>query len=542
MSILAFLLGLTLFLYSMHQLEAGIRAASGQGLKNWIIRNTNTPISAAASGVIVTAILQSSSMVSLLALAFVSAGVMPLFNGIGVVLGANLGTTMTGWIVTAIGFKLNLQALVPPLLGLGAAANLGYFKSARLKGLGSACLAFGLLIFGLDVMKSSVADFSQIIDIGSLQHIPPIGYLLVGVILAAVMQSSSAVMIITLSLLSSNLLNLVDAAALVIGADLGTTSTTILASLGESRVKKQLAFAHVVFNIVVDTIAFLILLPLLPQTLSLFNIQDSLFGLVLFHSLFNLLGLLVFLPILKSYTNLIERLISVSNNNRPDFFNVPVEVPELAINDLEKALQYLNLEAVKLHMNELGISLDRAPQDHSMISKTTRSFEVEYQYLKDFEDQYLHYANKLQLAEPELGQRKNVIEMLEAARATVYASKTLKDFRTDFENLRNASENPLARQLLNAHQEFLGEFYQQYLSAAYSDGTPESILDRRKELMDLNDQHYQHGSDLIIRFLRQSNQAVGSVSSSTWFNLNHELHHYVRYMLGALFSNKSSDS
>jgi phosphate:Na+ symporter len=539
-SFLSFLLGLAIFLYSMHQLEAGIRAASGQNLKKWIIRNTNTPISAAASGVVVTAILQSSSMVSLIALAFVSAGLMPLFNGIGVVLGANLGTTVTGWVVTTVGFKMNLQALVPPLIGLGAAANLGYLNSPRLKGFGSACLAFGLLIFGLDMMKDSVAGFSQVIDIGTLQNIHPFGYLFAGVLLAAVMQSSSAVMIITLSLLSSGLLNLVDAAALVIGADLGTTSTTVLGSLGESIVKKQLAFAHVFFNIIVNSFAFLVMLPLLPQVFKLLNLQDPMFSLVAFHSLFNLFGLLIFLPLLKFYTSFIERLIPVSSGNQPIFFNVPVEVPELAIADLKSALRYLNSEAVKLHMRELGVSSDGLSNDNAGKLKLTTDFEAEYQNLKDFENQFLHYANKLQLVKLEADQAENVAKMLEAARATVYASKTLKDFRLDFKTLYQSSGNTLAHQLLSAHQRFLSKFYHSFIQLLEAGSDLELPIDQDDRLSELNHKHYQQSCDLITRSLQHDSQAVSSIS--TWFNLNHELHHYVRYMLSAIDANRRSDN
>ncbi|MGK0374847.1 MAG: phosphate:Na+ symporter [Arenicella sp.] len=550
MSILSFLFGLAIFLYSMHQLESGIREASGQNLKKWIVRNTNTPISAAASGVMVTAILQSSSMVSLIALAFVSAGIMPLFNGIGVVLGANVGTTVTGWIVATVGFKMDLQALVPPLIGLGAAANLGYLHSPRLKGLGSACLAFGLLIFGLDIMKESVAGFSQIVDIGTLNNIPPLGYLFAGVLLAAVMQSSSAVMIIALSLLSSDLLNIVDAAALVIGADLGTTSTTVLGSFGESRVKKQLAFAHVFFNIIVNSFAFLVMLPLLPKVLSLINLQDPMFSLVAFHSTFNLLGLLTFLPLLKFYTSLIEKLIPASSSNRPDFFNLPVEVPELAISDLKVALRYLNSEAIKLHMRELGVQPESVSKDslrNESISqesrgklKAPRDFEAEYQQLKDFENEFLHYSNKLQLVKLEPDQAHSVVKMLEAARATVYATKTLKDFRSDFKTLYQSSDNALARQLLSAHQKFLREFYHTCIQLLETGNVLESAIERQNSLGELNNKHYQQSCDLITRSLQQDGEAVGSIS--TWFNLNHELHHYIRYMLTALITNSQSEN
>ena len=115
MTVLTLCFGLAIFLYAMQRLESGIQLASGDSLKRWIAERTNHPLSSAGYGILVTAILQSSSMVSLVALAFVSAGIMPLYNGIGVVLGANLGTTVTGWVVTVVGFKMNLQALVIPL-------------------------------------------------------------------------------------------------------------------------------------------------------------------------------------------------------------------------------------------------------------------------------------------------------------------------------------------------------------------------------------------------------------------------------------------
>ena len=202
MTMFVFLFGLAIFLFAMRDLERGIRLASGEGLKSWIVERTNTAVSAAGYGVLVTAIMQSSSMVSLIVLAFVSAEIMPLFSGIGVVLGANLGTTVTGWVVTVVGFKMDLEAMVIPLLGLGAACRLNYVKSERIAGVGVALFGFGLLIFGLDIMKNSVAGISDVIDINSLKDLPAWVYLLVGLLLAAIMQSSSAVMIITLSMLN----------------------------------------------------------------------------------------------------------------------------------------------------------------------------------------------------------------------------------------------------------------------------------------------------------------------------------------------------
>ena len=191
-------LGLTIFLFAMKELEIGVRAITGSQMQKWIVSRTNSSFASAGYSVLITAILQSSSMVSLFVLAFVSAGIIPLFNGIGVVLGANLVTTVTGWVATIIGFKVNLDVAVIPLIGLGATMHLRFFQGERLKNIDKVLIAIGLLIYDLDVMKESVTEVSQLVNIKALQGMPTIIYLLVGLILAAVMQSSSAVMIITL--------------------------------------------------------------------------------------------------------------------------------------------------------------------------------------------------------------------------------------------------------------------------------------------------------------------------------------------------------
>ena len=205
-------IGLALFLYGMSQLESGIRALGYDTFKRWLSSSSASPTGSAAMGVTVTAILQSSSLVSLLVLAFASAGVLPLYNAIGILLGANLGTTVTGWMVATIGFKLPLSAFGLPLMATGAVMQLASTRLPGLRSMGTVLFGLGLIIFGLDIMKDAVADLPRHWDLGQLKGWGPWLYFLVGAAIAALIQSSSATMMITLAALHGGLLDLSAAA------------------------------------------------------------------------------------------------------------------------------------------------------------------------------------------------------------------------------------------------------------------------------------------------------------------------------------------
>ncbi|MGK0292467.1 MAG: phosphate:Na+ symporter [Porticoccaceae bacterium] len=539
MTILLFIFGLAIFLFAMHNLESGLRLASGAGLRTWIVSKTSTPLSSAACGVLVTAVLQSSSMVSLIVLAFVSAGVIPLYNGIGVVLGANLGTTMTGWLVTIVGFKMDLQAMVIPLLGIGAACRLGYIKNKRVAGFGKAVFAFGLLIFGLDIMKDSVSGLADVYDITAFADLPSWIYLFSGVFLAGVMQSSSAVMIIALSMLSSDMVQLNDAAAVVIGADLGTTSTTILGSIGKSLVKKQLALAQVIFNFLVDGLAFIFLLPVLPDLLNTLSISDPLFGLVAFHSAFNLLGLLIFLPLLKFYTLSIQRLLPIRDDKRKDYFNVPVQVPEAALDSLSLALRHLRSDALQLNLNELNIDTNEVSLSATLPTGLQGSFEGQYEALKVFEADFVRYAAKLRLTELSEEQSARVTQLLASARSLIYASKTLEDIRADYAQLADAINKTLGAALSESHHRFLVSLLKQINQMFFTQHDPSYVNEQLALLSERNGAHYQDVNTLVTQNMAQ--EGDGYLQASTWFNLNHELHHYTRYMLSSLNIDQSAN-
>jgi len=532
-------LGLGLFLLGMNELEAGIRTAGYATVKRALYRFTSHRIGALATGVIVTGIVQSSTMVSLLILAFASAGVIPLVSAIGVLLGANLGSTFTGWLVTALGFKLNLAALAMPLLGLGALWRV--FMPPRWRGhsIGVLLFGFGLLIFGLGHMKAAVTEATQQFDVSTLQGHGAWLYALAGLVIAALVHSSAAAVMIALTALNAGVIGLPEAAAMVIGADLGTTSTAILGSLRGNAIKKQLAFSHCFFNFVIDAIAFFLLLPLLPQALALAGIEDPLYGVVAFHSTINALGLLLFLPWLDRYAAWVSHLFTPVAADLA-LAQVPVTVPDVALHAMRKVLENVMYDVAALNLAHFGIQRERLPQLAGKGGGVnfpwkinsdpffSEGFETAYENIKQHEEELVAMALKLQqqsLSEP---QAAMLAHLLEATRLAVFAAKSLKDVRANLQALDDTSEHSVAayyqalcRYQLLFHSEWLalvGESHQ----AVYVDEQIARLRSQNEvQLVAANDSAYRV-ADLLHRT---------TLNLSSLLNVNREIHLAAEHLL-----------
>lgn len=521
------LIGLGVFLFGMQQLENGIKSLSGASLRRWIPQATNTPVSSSLCGVVVTAILQSSSMVSLLILAFASAGLIPLMNAVGVLLGANLGTTFTGWVVATLGFKLDLEAMAIPITGVAGALVVMSEKAPRLRAISEAFLGLGLLLFGLSLMKDSVAGLPQQWDIRSLQGLSPWVYFLAGAAMTALIQSSSAAMMMTLTALNAELIALPEAMALIIGADLGTTSTTILGSLSGSTVKKQLAFSHCFYNLVVDVAAFLILLPWAEPMLAWLEISDPLYGLVAFHSIMNLLGLLVFLPLLRFYSRWIERLFKEPEVDIEALTALPEVIPEAALPVMARrvreiwVLYFCNLMAqFRLGIDDVKLSEHAReliePEYHS------RDFMARYEAIKSLERQILQLSVAIQRQRLDDAQSRLLADLLEVARALTYSAKTLKDIQHSVEWLRH-DESSVAVNLLALEREHLMQLQGQLYSFVTEPREQQFSVEVVEELQKTSDLHQQRMDELVYREALHDESLQEQVSSL--LNVNRELRH-----------------
>ena len=249
------LAGVSLFLFAMSLLETALHALGGRRLSSFLRERTDTALKSVGGGLIATALLQSSSVVSLMVLAFVGAGLLGLPSALGIVFGSNLGTTLTGWLVATLGFKFDIENLALPLIAVGGIAYLA--ARGRWAEFGRVALGLGLLLLGLQFMKGSAASLTDTIDVAALGNFAAWQFLLFGIVVAAVIQSSSATMMITLTALNAGIISLPSAAAIAVGADLGTTTTVLIGAIGGAPVKRMVATAHFVFNVVTDIIAFM---------------------------------------------------------------------------------------------------------------------------------------------------------------------------------------------------------------------------------------------------------------------------------------------
>ncbi|MCU0359041.1 MAG: Na/Pi symporter, partial [Cyclobacteriaceae bacterium] len=242
------LAGIGIFLFGMFELEESLKNLSGGTFRRLIRKFTENWFRSVLSGIISTAVLQSSTAVSLMVLAFAGAGIMGMENAIGVIIGSNLGTTLSSWIVATLGFKLKIEILAMPFIGLGGLGLIFFGKSTRATNISKFMVGFGFLFLGLDYMKTSIEGLATAYDLTSLRHLPAISFILIGFLLTAIIQSSSASMAIILSALNSSVITFPLAAYMVIGTNLGTTLTVLIGSLGSQTIKKRVAISHLLFN------------------------------------------------------------------------------------------------------------------------------------------------------------------------------------------------------------------------------------------------------------------------------------------------------
>lgn len=312
-AVLAFLGGVGLFLLGMRLMTDGLQVAAGRTLRAILAASTRSRLRGLFSGVAITAAVQSSSAVLFAVVGFVNAGLLNLAQSVGVVYGANLGTTLTSWIVALLGFNVDLRALALPAIAVGMFLRV-LSQKPRQRALGEAVAGFGIFFLGLDVLHDTMTAGDVAADwmAGSGEGIPALLLLMfLGIAMTVVMQSSSAALAVTLTAAGSGLIPLTTAAAMVIGANVGTTSTAVFASIGATAPARRVAAAHVAFNVVVAVAAFILLAPLLELS----RLAAGALGLALqpatllalFHTQTKLLGILLLWPATPALVRWLER-------------------------------------------------------------------------------------------------------------------------------------------------------------------------------------------------------------------------------------------
>ena len=373
--------GIGLFLLGMGLMTDGLKLAAGPALERILAYSTKTRLRGLASGVLVTALVQSSSAVTVAAIGFVNAGLLTLGQSMWVLFGANVGTTMTGWLVALVGLKFKIELLALPLIGIGMALRLSG-EGKRRGALGMALAGFGVLFLGIDMLKESFsgmsADFSLPEGEGARDILLQV---LIGILLTVLMQSSSASLAIALTAAQGGLLTAQGAAAVVIGANVGTTVTALIAAIGATPNAKRAASGHVLFNVLTGTMA-LALLPWLVsaigmagETLELGSAPAA--KLALFHTAFNLLGVVLIWPIAGRMVEFLEKRFRTAEEDeaRPRYLDTNIAaVPALALDALKREVRRTGRIALRMMREALGgAAADKLARDQLIVAGLNRA-------------------------------------------------------------------------------------------------------------------------------------------------------------------------
>ncbi|HLP50052.1 MAG TPA: Na/Pi symporter [Chitinophagales bacterium] len=458
------LAGIGMFLFAMYLLEESLKNLSGRKFKLFLQRITKNRFSAVAGGAVVTAVLQSSSMVSLMVLAFVGAGVFSLENALSVILGANLGTTLTGWLVATLGFKVSIEVAAYPAVFAGGVLLIVLGNRKSVKYLSYFLIGFGLVFIGLSFMKTAMESQVKEFDFARYANMSLAVFLLIGFIVTTLVQSSSVTMALTLSALHAGAIGFPAGAAIVLGSETGTTIKILVSAVGGNVSKKRVALGTFLFNLSLTAVAFALLKPILHTITGILNISDPLIGLVTFSTFTNILTIVIFLPILTPFAKFLERFFKSTDATVAAFIgHANVAEPETALDLFRRETEYFMHNAMLFNLELFGIDT-RMQQEISVFKdiNVKRKFfskpaEEKYVFLKELQGElqvfYLELRARLQDAQgPQLNQ------YISSVRSTMYAVKCIKDIGSNISNLSNSSKD-IKFNFFISHKKETEEFY-----------------------------------------------------------------------------------
>jgi phosphate:Na+ symporter len=441
---------LGLFMFGMIYLEDSLKKAAGSSFKKWVKISTDSDAKAIFTGATATALLQSSSVVTLMALSLTGAGLMSLQSSIGVIFGSNIGTTATGWIIALIGFKFDIKLIAFVMVGFGGIGSV-LFGEGKTRHIFGGFTGFGLIFLGLEGLKESFSSLAETIDIVTLREYNTLVFLLAGLVLTALIQSSSASIAIAQSALFTGILGFEHAAAFVIGANVGTTATAIIGAVGGSSDKKRTAVAHIFFNLFTGIVAFILLTPM-GWAVTHVGLDQSVEALALFHTIFNILGVVIWFPLIPMLTKWLQTKFHVIKPVMTLYIhNVSHTIPALEHEALRQEVIHLGHKVCSFAVAAIHIPPEEGLKHHGSISKILETYKhpllpspiERYHELQHLQGEILDYATALsvRIQLPEI--RKDFDQTLLMATQLIAASKHIRDILHDIEMLSESDTHEM---------------------------------------------------------------------------------------------------
>lgn len=454
--------GVSIFLFGMLSLEEGFKVFTGGVLESLLKKTTDKKWKSLGFGMVATSIMQSSSLVSVITISFLSAGLIPLIAGVGIIFGANLGTTTGAWLVAGFGLKVKISAYAMPMIVFGVI--LIFQKAKALRGFGYILAGLGFLFLGIHHMKSGFETFANHFDLTaySMSGYPGVFlFVALGVLATVIMQSSHATLVIVITALGAGQVTYENALALAIGANIGTTVTAIIGSLGANVTGRRLAAAHLIFNAATALVAVAFiyqLTGLVDQMSGWLGIaaDDHTLKLAVFHTVFNALGIALMLPFMNGMVRFLERVIHPQRGAKakPRYLtDASTELSDTAIEAMRKETVNLFDYAFAiicegLHLNPSEVVSEEPLKAIIQNSSLKESINIDERYENEVKSLYAEIVAFSSKAQSQLTpeQTEVLYDLRDAGRSIIGAVKATKHLQKNLDLSVNSDQEVVRKE------------------------------------------------------------------------------------------------
>lgn len=504
-----------LFLYGMTILSDGLQKSAGSKLKVFLQMMTSNRLMAVITGVLITVLIQSSSATTVMVVSFVNANLISLIQAIGVIMGANIGTTVTGWIVAILGFKMNITTL--SLASIAIALPLMFSKGIKKREISEIFLGFGFLFLGLEFLQAAMPDISKYPQIPEFlsrfnnnSPLSLIACVIFGTLMTCIVQSSSATMAITITMAYQGWIGVWTASALCLGQNIGTTITAYIASLGTSTNAKRAAMAHILFNVGGSILAMIFFKPLMTLVNAMtpgdiFSMESDALRVTLptflaaFHTIFNVLNTLIFFPFTTKFASFIEKIVPKTTAYSDDSYhftyiaNSRMDTPELYLvavrNEIDKMGQLTR---------DMFSTYATLPRKTGDITNEINLLKHKEEYADQMQEQLIAFCVKM-LQDSQsptnavaLNKLIRIIDETESITDSIYNLAKLSESRMK-DNMK-FSDTELDD--IDSYNKLTMEFIQHITQSIGSSSSIEKMLDNQK-LEDMMNERHQELADKV---------------------------------------------
>jgi len=521
--------GVSIFLFGMLSLEEGFKAFTGGTLERVLRKSTDRYWKSLNFGILTTTVMQSSSLVSVITISFLSAGLITLGAGIGIIFGANIGTTTGAWLIAGLGLKVKISAYAMPMLVFGII--LVFQQSRGLKGIGYILAGLGFLFLGIHHMKEGFEAFKSTIDLTQFAVEGYAGLFLfagIGIFATVVMQSSHATLVLILTALAANQITYENGLALAIGANVGTCITAVLGALSANVEGKRLAAAHFIFNVTTGIIAIVFINQFLwgVEAISAavgIGATDYTLKLAVFHTLFNLTGVMVMSPMIGKLVTFLESALRAKEPLvvEPRYLNDAVlEFPDAVMEAVRKETMHLYDNALEILTHGVGLHRHEIDSDKDLseiVKDREKMIEIDIDetYERNIKALYAAIVSFISKAQVQFTSEhaEELYALRNAGRNIVEAIKDVKHMRKNLE-LYSVSDNEYIREEYNQLRIQLGEILREIAALREEATDPENInlleLDHLRERVENSDVVANGTLDRLIR----ENLVTGTMATS----------------------------